>query len=61
MLARIVALETALLAAIALEHGRIQIQRDAECRPPELPKDELPQHRREVFDMAAHEAAEVTR
>src|SRR5437868_608467 len=44
MLAWIVALETALLAAIALEYGRIQIQRGAECRPRELAKDELPQH-----------------
>src|SRR5205807_1781614 len=38
MLAWLVALETALLAAIALEYGRIQIQRGAECRPRELAK-----------------------
>src|SRR2546421_11416307 len=41
MLAWLVALETALLAAIALEYGRIQIQRGAECRPRELAKDVL--------------------
>jgi hypothetical protein len=61
MLARIVALETALLAAIALEHRRIQIQGGTERRPLELSKDELSQHRRQMFDLAAHQPAQVAR
>ena len=53
MLARILALETALLMAVALKYRRIQIQRGAESRPLKLPED------RQMFDLAAHETAEV--
>jgi hypothetical protein len=59
VLARVVALETALLAAIALEHRRVQIQHIA--RMTRKPRTRVfRQHRRQLLDLAAHETPEVT-
>ena len=51
---RIVIIDTALLAAIAFEHHRIQIQRGAEHGRLSWPKTNSPSNRREMFELASH-------
>ncbi len=59
--ARIVPFQTALLMAIALKHRGVQIQHRAQRRRPQPAGGKLPQHRRQMFDLATYQPAQIAR